>query len=92
MDNDRVRIESLEGSEQIRNFCWEMAKKLALEHESVFWTTDLIEPHQKYILTIIAKTGSTEIAFRREDIEDYPGGLGAEKTNARIKSELENIL
>jgi hypothetical protein len=78
-----------EGEQQLRTYCLEAAEKLGLEMDRAYWADDYI--NEKRILTVIAKTGETEIWFSQQEIDDYTHGIstgGADK----IREALEDIL
>jgi hypothetical protein len=92
MPKDWVQIEKAEGAKRIQEYCGVAANSMGLALMSTCWSTDIVEENKKYILTIEAKTGTTQIRFSLEEIEQYSEGKNTEATNARIKMELNEIL
>jgi hypothetical protein len=95
MSRDDQLIEKSEGAMQIQNFCYDIAKELGPELESVYWSFEYVEPpeSERHVLNIKAKNGTTtEIRFTRAEIEAYPMRHGTDKTNKKIKMELEGML
>jgi len=92
MANNWWQVETSEGAKKIQQYCQDEAKNLGLDLERMSWSTDLVSQNEKYILTIIAKTGTTEITFSREEIEDYASGRGLQKTSEKIRRTLEDVL
>jgi len=95
MSSNDVLIEKSEGAKQIEKLCHAIAVELGLELEPMYWSFEFVEPpeSERHILNIKAKNGTTtEIRFSRAEIEAYPMPYGTEKTNKKIKMELEDML
>ena len=91
MENYDSGIQRTEGGKQIIGYCFEIAKDIGVELINVYWVTDIIEVHERHILSIEAKTGTTEVSFAREELEDYPGKVGAERTQKKVRDALRQI-
>lgn len=95
MSRDDQLIEKSEGAKQIENFCYDIAKQLCLELESVHWSFEYVEPpeSERHVLNIKAKNGTTtEIRFSRVEIEACTTSPGKERTKKKIRMELEGLL
>ena len=95
MDRNEQLIEQSEGAKQIKNFCYDMAKELGLELESVEWVSEPFAPpeSERHILDIEAKNGATtEIRFTYTEIGAYLIPHGTENTNKKIRMKLEGML
>lgn len=94
MSHENVRIEQSEGAKQIQQFCYEAANNRGLALECVYWSFDITVPPEaeRHILNVVGKTGTTEVAFSRADIEAYPSGHNTEKMNKKVSSAIEGIV
>jgi len=91
MGHDDTRLQRSEGGRQIIEYCYEIAENIGIELIKVYWVTDIIELHEKHILSIEAKTGTNEVGFAREELEDYPGKDGTEGTQKKVRDALHQI-
>ena len=95
MNRDDWLIDKSEGAKQIENLCYDIAKELGLELESVDWSCEYVEPpeSERHILNVEAKNGmTTEIRFSRAEIEACTTSPGKERTEGKIRMELKGLL
>jgi hypothetical protein len=95
MSSDDALIEKSEGAKRIEKLCHDIAAKLDLELELVYWSFEFVEPpeSERHILIIEAKNGTTtEIRFSRAEIEECTTSSVKEKTEKKIRTELEGLL
>ena len=91
MSDERILAERIDGSEQIINYCMQIADGLGIQLERVYWSTDITVDHDQYVLVIIADTGSVEISLSKVEIEDYQGKVGTAVTEVKIRAALHGI-
>jgi hypothetical protein len=91
MSSDWYDVGKSPGGRRIQQYCLDEARKIGLRIERTSWSTDLVNDDQKYILTIIAKTGTTELTFTREEIDQYARTPTAQSA-AKIKRALQDVL
>ena len=95
MNSDDMLIEKLEGAKQIEKVCYDLAGKLGLELEPVYWSFEFVKPpeSERHILNVKAKNGmTTEIRFSRTEIEACTAPLGQGRTEEKIRMKLEKLL
>ncbi len=95
MSSDGALIEKSEGAKQIEKLSYDTAGELGLELEAVYWSFEFVEPPEskRHILNVEAKNGTiTEIRFSRAEIEACTTSHGKEKTENKIRMELEGLL
>jgi hypothetical protein len=95
MKNNDMLIEKSEGAKQIVKLCYDIAVKLGLELEPMYWSFEFVKSpeSERHILNVKAKDGmTTEIPFRRTEIEACTTSPGREITQKKIRSELEGFL
>lgn len=69
MAGNGAQIGKSEGEKKLHTFCLEVADGLGLAVDSASWSIDLVT--KEHILTVVAKTGTTEIRFSPTEINDY---------------------
>ena len=79
-----------EGEKKLHNHCVDVAEGLGLEVDSASWSIDLVT--KEHILTVVAKTGTTEMRFSQKEIDDYALGIGTGAANDKIREALEDIV
>ncbi len=83
--------ERIEGANQILEQAIEAANALGIELDDVYWCEGIKDTHDKYTLKLKAKAGTTHVSMSREELEDYPGRIGGEKVEAKIRDALLEI-
>lgn len=84
-------VEKSAGGKRLQQYCLDQGKKIGLEIMHTSWSTDLAANDQKCLLTIIAKTGTTELAFGREEI-DKSARTPTAQIAAKIRRALKDVL
>ena len=95
MKSDDMQIEKSEGAKQIEKLCSDIAVKLGLELEPVYWSFEFLKSpeSERHILNVKAKNGMTaEILFSHSEIEACTTSPGREITQKKIRMELEGFL
>lgn len=95
MNSDDMLIEKSEGAKQIEKLCYDIAVELGLELEPVYWSFEFVKSpeSERHILNVEAKNGmTTEIRFSRAEIEASTTTQGRERTEKKIRMELEGLL
>ena len=95
MNSDDMLIEKSKGAKQIEKLCYDIAVKLGLELEQVYWSFEFLKSpeSERHILNVRAKNGmATEMRFSRTEIEACMTSPGNERTEEKIRMELEGLL
>ena len=95
MNSNDMPIQKSEGAKQIEKLCYDIAVKLGLELEPVYWSFEFVKlpESERHILNVKAKNGmTTEIRFTRIEIEACTTSPGREITQKKIRMELEGFL
>ena len=88
MSTDNSSSERHEGAQMIKEYCINYAQEVGVRLNSVKWSTDIASNDDTHVLTIDADPGIIKTKFSREQIEDYPRRVGAEKTEVKIREAL----
>jgi hypothetical protein len=78
-----------EGEQKLHSYCLEVAEELGLKVDRAYWADDYI--NQRRILTVIAETGTTQIRFSQQELDDYTFGISTGAAD-KIREALEDIL
>ena len=95
MKSNDMQIEKSEGAKQIEKLCYDIAEKLGLELEPVYWSFEFVKSpeSERHILNVKAKNGmTTEIRFSRTEIEAYTTSPGQQGSEEKIRMKLEEFL
>ena len=95
MNSDDMLIEKSEGAKQIKELCYDIAVQLGLKLEPVYWSFEFVKSpeSERHILNVEAKNGmTTEIRFSHAEIEACTTSPGKERTEKKIRMELEGLL
>jgi hypothetical protein len=95
MSSNDALIQKSDGAKQIEQLTYDTAGELDLELELVYWSFEFLEPpeSERHILNVKAKNGTTtEIRFNHAEIEACTTSNGRERTENRIRTELEGLL
>lgn len=65
------------------------ASEFCLEDFNASWAEDIIS--KEYILTVEATTGTNEVRFSEQEIEEYGLGVGVDSMNTKIREALQDI-
>lgn len=95
MNSDDMRIEKSEGAKQIEKLCYDIAVKLGLETEPMYWSFEFVKvpESERHILNVRTKNGmTTEIRFSQTEIQACTTSSGREITQKKIRLKLEEFL
>jgi hypothetical protein len=78
-----------ECEQKLRTYCLEVAGELGLKVDRTHWAEYYI--NERRILTVIAETGTPQIRFSQQELDDYASEVNKGAAD-KIREELKDIL